>query len=371
MESNKYFSDIKELYRSLSGVPAVSGSEVFAEKDICDMVFSYTGFFDSFSKTRSGGLLFYHHSKKENARKIIFDAHLDTVGFCVTELLDGGFLKVRNCGGIDRRLLFASEVEIHGKETIKGVFISTPPHLSKGKDKDTLPEISEIYIDTGLSNEKLKDKISVGDFCSFKNSYAELLGGKFCGRSMDDRICAVAILVAAKMLEENRDYNDETDIIFSFSSAEEISGGGMGPLSKLCADAAIVLDVNFGREKGISEKESYILGTGCGISYSCTTDRELTDALIDCAKRENIPFNTLVEAKSTGTNAHFLSNSHLGTKCCVLSVPEKYMHTANETVGISDIFACSRLLCAFAADFNNIYEKLNNGKIIKPFPEVI
>ncbi|MBE6623367.1 MAG: M42 family metallopeptidase [Ruminococcaceae bacterium] len=371
MESNRYFSDIKELYKKLSAVPSVSGNERAACGAICDIVFEYTNFFDSFEETPAGGLLFFHHAKKENAKKILFDAHLDTVGFCVTQLLDGGFLKVRNVGGIDKRLLFASDVEIYGKNTVKGVFVSTPPHLSKGENKNKLPDISDIYVDTGLSFEKMCELISVGDFCSFASSYTELMGDIICGAGMDDKICAVAILIAVKMLENDKNYKDDNDIIFSFSSAEEINGSGAACISKLCADAAIVLDVNFGREKGVAEYESYKLGTGCGVSYSSTTSRELTDAVIRCAKNENIPCNTLVEAKNTGTNAHNLSNSHLGTRCCVLSVPEKYMHCANEAVDIKDVLSCGKLLCAFAGRFNSIYDEMNKGKIIKPLPEVI
>jgi len=55
----------------------------------------------------------------------------------------------------------------------------------------------------------------------------------------------------------------------------------------------------------------------------------------------------------------------------VLSVPEKYMHCANEAVDIKDVLSCGKLLCAFAGRFNSIYDEMNKGKIIKPLPEVI
>lgn len=370
MKSKKYFSDIKELYQKLSAIPSVSGSEPDAYEKICNTVFEYTDFFDTCEQLPTGGMLFTHHNGKNNAnaKKILFDAHLDTVGFCVTELLEGGFLRVRNVGGIDKRLLFASDVEIYGKEKINGVFVSTPPHLSKGKTTDELPDICDIYIDTGFSDEKLKELVSVGDLCGFPYSYTELLNDTICGRSMDDKICAVAVIVAAKILEEDENFTDENDIIFAFSSSEEVNGSGGALLSKLCADAAIVLDVNFGREKGVAEYESYILGTGCGISYSCTTSRELTDALVECAKKADIPFGTVVETNSTGTNAHYLSNTYLGTPCCVLSVPEKYMHAANEAVSVKDVLSCAELLCAFSKEFSDIYKKMNENKIIKPLP---
>ncbi len=363
MTDNPTFSDTKALLHRLTEIPGVSGSEELFSEEITKTVFEYTSFFDKCEKLSCGGLVFTHSCKKENAPKLLFDAHLDTVGFAVTELLTGGFLRVRPVGGVDKRLIFASDVEIHGKEKVRGVFVSTPPHLAK-KDGDKLPDISDIYIDTGLSDERLSELVRIGDTCSFAYSMREHLNGIVSSRSMDDRVCACAVLLAAKMMEES-EKSPACDVIFSFSSAEEVNGTGGEVLGKRMCDGAVVLDVNFGRDKDIHEKESYVLGDGCGVSYSCTTSRMMTDTLVECAKNENIPLHTLVEAKHTGTNAHFLSNAHLGTPCAVLSIPEKYMHSAFEAVNLSDILSCASLLCAFAHKFPTLAEKMKAGRKIK------
>lgn len=363
MTDNTAFSDIKALLCRMTEIPGVSGSEELFSDEIIKTVSEYTSFFNKIEKLPCGGIVFTHSCGKKNAPRLLYDAHLDTVGFMVTELLSGGFVRVRSVGGVDKRLVFASEVEIHGRKTVKGVFISTPPHLAK-KDGDKLPDISDIYIDTGLSEETLSNLVRVGDPCSFAYSMREHLNGIVSSRSMDDRVCACAIIHAAKLMESHIKAPD-CDIIFSFSSAEEVNGTGGEVLGKLLCDGAVVLDVNFGRDKDIHEKESYILGDGCGVSYSCTTSRVMTDALMSCAKNAGIPLNTLVEAKHTGTNAHFLSNAHLGTPCAVLSIPEKYMHSAFEAVNLEDVLSCAELLCAFAYEFPEISEKMKEARKIK------
>ena len=152
-----YTEEIKKLYRMLAEIPAVSGKEECYAEKMRQTVLMYTDFFDKSEILAGGGLLFTHSCGVPNARKLLIDAHFDTVGFIVSEILDGGFVRVEAVGGIDRRLLFASEAEIYGRKTIKGVFVSTPPHLSK-KDKDAekkLPPLSEMFIDTGYTKEEL------------------------------------------------------------------------------------------------------------------------------------------------------------------------------------------------------------------------
>ncbi|MBR5527908.1 MAG: M20/M25/M40 family metallo-hydrolase [Clostridia bacterium] len=360
---------IKKIYAELASIPAVSGDEELCAEKVKHTVESLTDFFTEFSALPAGGMLFTHRCGIENAKKLLIDAHFDTVGFAVTELLDGGFVRVSPVGGVDRRLLFASEIEIYGKKTVKGVFVSNPPHLSKNSnDSDALPQIEDIPVDTGLSDKALRDTVSVGDTAGFVFSPCEMLNDILCGRSMDNRICATAAVLSAIMLSQDEEYRDECDIILSLSSAEEVNGTGGAYLGKLCADAAVVLDVNFGRDKDIPENVSYNFGEGCGVSYSCTTSRAFSDCVVNGARMRDIPICTLVEAKHTGTNAHHLANAHLATPCAVLSIPEKYMHQAHETVDMKDVYSCARTLCAVAYDFPDSVSELEKCRVIKKLP---
>ena len=91
---------------------------------------------------------------------LMLEAHYDQIGFVVTEVIDGGFVRVGNAGGIDPRILPSTRVKVYGKEVVSGVFTSVPPHL-KG-DADSAPELSSISVDTGLV-DNINDIIKVGD----------------------------------------------------------------------------------------------------------------------------------------------------------------------------------------------------------------
>lgn len=342
-------SFIKETYRVLSDIPTVGGDMKDSAQRIEKYVMQQTdGFFDKCHKPSCGGLVFVHSCGKDNAKKLLFDAHMDTVGFIVSEILTDGFVAVNPVGGIDKRLVSASEIEIYGKNTVNGVFVSKPGHLKNIEDKDD----KTLYVDTGYTQKALSELVNVGDLCGFRTEPFEMLNDIFCGKSMDDKICAVAVLLFVKLLISDKQYKDNCDIIFSFSTGEESGCAPTEYLAGLCPDAAIVLDVNFAREKDVPEYLSYKLSDGCGISYSVTTSRTLTDALVDCAKKSKIPLSTMVETLNTGTNAHRLATSGRGVPTAVLSVPEKYMHQSFEAVNLDDVFSCARLMHAFTKDFS-------------------
>ena len=119
----------------------------------------------------------------------------------------------------------------------------------------------------------------------------------------------------------------------------------------LAADACVVLDVNFAKAVGIESYESLVLGKGAGVSYSASTKRSFTDFIVDTAKKCGLPMQSVVEMRSTGTNATQMHRN--GIASAVLSVPLKNMHTFSEEVSLSDIEACADVLAAVADEFYN------------------
>ena len=84
---------------------------------------------------------------------LLLDAHIDEIGLVVTYIEEGGFLRVGQAGGVDRRLVMGSPVVVHAKNgDIPGVVGSVPPHIQSGEKKN--PQIDEIWIDTGLDEKE-------------------------------------------------------------------------------------------------------------------------------------------------------------------------------------------------------------------------
>ncbi|MBQ7906828.1 MAG: M20/M25/M40 family metallo-hydrolase [Clostridia bacterium] len=328
---------IKKILESLVHIGTVSGYEPMAEKYLCGL----SGF-DKIERDSLGSFVLTKKSLKENAPKVLIDAHLDTVGFMVTEIKEGGFLKVVNVGGLDTRVLPATEVIIYGKKEIYGVVTSTPPHLKKGGNK--LPEISELMIDTGYTKDVLCELVELGDPVAYKPRLDCLLNDYVCANSLDDKACCAAAIDAVM----NTDKKDLTcDVYLAISAEEEVGKAGPARVAfGVQPDFAIITDVNFARGEGIENYESIESQKGASVSISAVCDRTLTRNIISLLKKENIPHQINCDPSYTGTNNEAISISGIGVRTSVISVPLKSMHTPSEIVSLKDLKSLSNILKA-------------------------
>lgn len=273
----------------------------------------------------------------------LLDAHLDEIGFVVTEITEDGFLKISNCGGIDTRPLPAMEVSVWGREEIRGVISTLPPHLQTSDDEKKVPKLSELSVDTGLNKEQLEKIVSCGDRVTFKRNFTPLLNGLISASCLDDRSGVAAILTSLDYLKTL-----PCKITVMFSSQEEVGtrGAKAGVYDKQ-ADEAIVVDVSFAYTPGCDKSECGEISKGGMIGFSPILDRDMSNALVSAATEENIPFTREIMSGKTGTNADVISISQSGIKTALISIPEKYMHQRVEVVDTADIESVSRLICAY------------------------
>ena len=338
--------DCKELLFGLTGASGVSGAEENAGEYALSRLHSYTddAHMDSFGNII--GRIGVHSADKPT---LLFDAHIDEIGLIVTYIDEKGFVKVGNCGGVDRRLLLAQEVCIHGKKDIPGIICSKPPHLLSAEDKKKPPEISEISIDTGYSKEQLQELAAPGDRITFHGKTLELLHGRISSKALDDRSGVAAILLALDLLK------DEGEIPFNltvlFSSQEEVGEHGAHIAAyDITPDYAVVVDVSFALTSDSPEDKCGIMGKGGMIGISPSLHRAFSDRLVSLAKEEEIPYQLEIMPELTGTNADQICVTKGGVKTVTLSIPLRYMHTPVESLAISDVEAVARLLCAFAKE---------------------
>ena len=273
---------------------------------------------------------------------LMLDAHIDQIAMIVTNIDDKGFLTVAKSGGIDLRSLPARRVTIHGKEKIKGVFCSTPPHLASGEVEYN--DISALKIDT-LLGEKAKEIISVGDYVTFEGEPFDLIGNRVAGRSFDDRAAVACLLEVAKRLS---DKELPFNVAFILSDGEELGLRGTRTATyKVNPDEAIAVDVSFGDGIGISPEESGNLSGGGMIGIAPTLDAGISRKLIKIAKNNNIPYQNEVMGSRTGTNADMISVSREGVKTVTLSIPLRNMHSEVEILDLGDLESVCNLLCEY------------------------
>lgn len=335
-------ADLFDLASRLTCGCSVSGFEHGQEEALRYIRDKY---FDEMRREPAGSYVFVRHAKKPGYPRIMFDAHMDEVGMMVTQILDGGFLRITSIGGLDTRILPAADVTIYGKETLYGVIVSTPPHLQSG-DAMSLPKVDDLMIDTGLSKEKAEELIPVGTPVSYRFKLTKLKNNCICGKGFDDKICAVAGIAAIEQL-----INDgyEGELILLLSTKEEISRAVVAAVYELQPDYAIVSDVccAWVPECDKDAKRKTTVGDGPEISLSAITDVRFTKRFIEFAKKNGYRHTVCVEATSTGTNANDIPLVGLGVPTLLVSIPLKNMHTYSEVVSLDDVADTAALVTGF------------------------
>ena len=106
------------MITELSEIMSVSGFEHRAADKIREL---YAPYFDEIMTDRVGNHTLIKRCGREDAPKILIDAHFDEVGMLVSDVLEGGFLRIVNIGGIDPAIMQAADVVVYGKENLRGI----------------------------------------------------------------------------------------------------------------------------------------------------------------------------------------------------------------------------------------------------------
>ncbi len=333
-----------ELVENFSSYPGVAGFEDMAFEGLSKYVESLN-LFDEIGTTAVGSFYGIIRCGKKDAEMVLCDAHLDTIGFVVTEICKGGFLRVANIGGIAGKILSATEVNIYGKKTIKGVFASKPPHLQTPGESEKKIEIADMCIDTGLSQDELKKIVRIGTPVGFPCKLQKLVGENLAGAGFDDRLCGAAIVRALMMLDKSK---LNVDVAFQFSGGEEIGyKGACTTTYKLNPSKAIVIDVTHAFVPGAPKaREAVHAGKGGDICLSPQTNRAFTKYCIDIARKENIPVQISASPGATGTNSNAVQTARNGVPVMLISIPLKNMHTMSEIVNMNDALNTAKVVSA-------------------------
>ena len=331
---------MKEILKKLCVDKGVSGNET-------DMLTTIQELLDGIAEveTDNSGNIIAVMGDKNATKHIMLDAHVDRIGLVATYINDEGFIKAEPVGGIDLRTLPGSAVRILGREDILGVVCTVPPHLSKGDD-----ELSRdnIWVDTGLCAEKVRELVSLGDSMILYSEFKELLNNNIAVSALDNRSGCGVLIKCAELLKDEK---LPCRVSFVFSSQEETGELGAGTSAfSLRPDEAVVVDVGFAKQSGVPDEKSGKIGCGGIISISPVLSKQVTNGIVEISKRLGMDCDYEVCGGGTGTNADKIASSGCGVKTGVISVPSKNMHTQTEIVSLDDMEKISELLSIYVKE---------------------
>lgn len=295
---------------------------------------------------------------ESSGKKIMFVSHIDQIGLMVNNIDKKGFISFVPIGGHDPRVLIGQEVIIKGKEDVKGIIGSTPPHLQKKKDQNKVTPIKELYIDTGFSSEKVKDIVSVGDSILFDTKCCKLKNDNYASAAMDDRSGIFLLIETLKQLKRMK---HNWDVYMVGSVQEEVGVRGSSITSyDIKPDVGVVIDVTFGYSPGSKKNEVIKLNSGGSIDSGPNFHPYLTKKLKEIADEWELPYQEIFIARPGGTDAYSMQIAGKGIPVVQMGIPLRYMHTTVETLNLNDIKRMAKILALFVSDIDKIYEEVEH-----------
>ena len=330
--------------QTLSRLCALSGPSGFEERVTGAAAELLRPLVDEVYCTCLGSVVGLRRCGRENAPKLLLDAHLDEIGFIVTGH-DEGFLRFAPLGGVDPRMLPDREVVLLTDPPIPGVVACLPPHVQTGEDMDKSLPIKDLVIDAGLSQEEAKKRIPVGTPAAYRGGCAPLGEDLLSGKALDDR---AGFAVLLDVLERLRGKELGVDLYVLGSTQEEThSSGAITAAYEIAPRMCVAVDVTHGDSPDASKNETFKLGGGPVIGVGPNCAASMSGHLKALAKQKEIPVQIEVMSGSSGTNAWPIQVSREGVSTAVLSIPERYMHTPVEVVSKKDLEDTAKLLAAF------------------------
>lgn len=300
---------------------------------------------DEVYTTRLGSVVGVRRCERENAPRLVLDAHLDEIGLLVTGQ-EEGFLRFRTIGGVDPRMLCDREVTLLTDPPTYGIVTCMPPHLQSRDELDKSTPISDLFIDIGYKGDEVH--VPVGTPGTFRGGCVPLGEEQFCGKALDDRACIVTILRSLELLA-GKELN--VDLYILFSTREEISAAGAAAaVWRIAPQMCVAVDVTHGETPDGPKDKTFKLGGGPAIGIGPNMTRCMSRRLCQLAEQNTINYQREVMEGHSGTNAWPMQISREGVATAVLSLPLKYMHTPIEVVNAADMESVARLLAAFVAD---------------------
>lgn len=326
--------DYLVLLQELNACHGPAGDEREIAVRLKELAESYADecYFDSM------GNLILH--KKGSGPKLLFAAHMDSIGLIVTHVEKNGYLRVGKIGGIHLNSVLHTPFRF--KNGVHGVVALS----EKVQEKDM--SLQDLYLDIGAnSREEAEKMVQVGDTAVCAMS-AFQTGNRLVSPYMDNRISCIVLLEVLRQIQSHTN-----DLYFVFTVQEELGMRGAKTAAyRIDPDYGIAVDVTTADALDSKHKGSTILGGGAAVKVMDNTvicHSQVVEQLTTLADRHSINYQREVSSDG-GTDAGAIHLNRMGVLTGGISIPCRYIHSPIETVDIGDVQDCIHLLLAFAQE---------------------
>ncbi|CAM4166104.1 M42 family metallopeptidase [Lacicoccus alkaliphilus] len=312
-----------------------------------------------------GGIFAVKKSGKADAPKVMVAAHMDEVGFMVTEIKKNGLIKFIPLGGWSSDVLLSQKLKVRTKDNreITGIVGSVPVHFRKGgKDKKT--EIKDMLLDVGAdSREEIEEMgIAPGDSIvpdvKFEVMEKE---EKLLAKAWDNRY---GCLIAIEVLEALKDEELDCDLYVGANVMEEVGlRGAKASSNRIKPDVAFVVDCSPANDMMGKSDDLGRLGEGTLLRLmdrSMILSKPMRDYMIEIAEDNGIKYQYYTSPG--GTDGGSIHVSGEGVVTGVVGICARYIHTSHSIINYNDYVEAHKFLSGLIKGVNtNVVDTLNGN----------
>ena len=335
----------KEFLVKLLETPGPSGYEERVQQVVRDYA---AGFADEVTTDVHGNVICAINPDADT--KLMFAGHCDQIGMLVSHIDDKGFVYAQTIGGWDPQQLIGQRMVLVQPT---GERISRKPiHLLTDVERKQVVKLTDMWLDIGAnSKEDAEALIEVGDPVTLSLGMQEMLNGLANAPCMDNR---TGVWVVIEALRRAKDRYPTCGVYAVSTVQEEIDrgpyqrGSGLTPLS-------IAVDVTHATDCPTIDKKQQgdiKLGGGPAVYRGPNCNPLVVEKLRDVAAQDQIPYQLAAIGRGASNDANVLQLNRSGVATGLVTIPNRYMHSAVETISLDDIDHAASLLAGFAAGYS-------------------
>jgi putative aminopeptidase FrvX len=303
-----------------------------------------------------GNVYGYQTGADPNAPLVMITAHADEIGFLVTSILPGGFLRFTKIGGPTDMVLPGQRVRVlSATGALEGVIGVKPGHVLQPGEARQVPAISDLYIDVGAESieqagewgvEPGTPAVFVGELTSTRHPH------RYFGKCVDNRMGVVAVLEAAERMQSQQ---VDASRAFVIVVEEEVGlRGAAVAASHVTPDVVIAIDT--APAGGTPDMRGDVLpweiSKGPLVKVRETrglsTHGPLRRIIRDVAEERDIAYQLIVDTAGM-TDATTAQQAGGFVAAGVIGLARRYSHSAAEMFDIRDVQAIIDLTCETTA----------------------
>lgn len=337
----------RDFFQQLLATPGVSGYE----QKVQDLVRSYAAdFADSITTDLHGNVILCKNPDAEV--RVMLAGHCDQIGLLVSQIDEFGFLYAQTVGGWDPQQLIGQRVIVWtAAGPINGVIARKAIHLLDDAERKKVVKLEDLWIDIGARDkDDAGSVVQIGDSVTLQLGMQEMRNGLANSPAMDNR---TGVWVVVEALRRAAASNLNCGF-YAVSTVQEEIGlrGARTAAYTVDPHVGIAVDVTHATDCPTIDKRQngeINLGDGPVIVRGPNINPEVASRLLSLAQKNDVPVQVKALGKAAPNDSNALQITRGGVATGILAIPNRYMHSAVETISLSDIDHAADLLAHFAA----------------------